>query len=176
MKALVLGSKGMLGVAVCHAFARIGIEAVAVARSEMDANDPDFSMLNQHSPQAVVNAIGVINRRSNRSEAEFLRVNCIFPRRLADWCEARSIRLIHVSTDCVFRGDDGPYEETSPADASDLYGRSKLWGEPTNALVIRTSIIGPELENHYSLLSWFFGQGEQANGFVNHRWNGITSL
>jgi dTDP-4-dehydrorhamnose reductase len=176
MKALVLGATGMLGIAVRHEFARIGLDTVALGRAELDANDADFAAIERTFPEVVVNAMGVINRRTDRSDAEFLRVNSIFPRRLADWCGERGIRLIHVSTDCVFRGDAGPYDESARPDAEDLYGRSKFWGEPSNALVIRSSIIGPELENHYALLCWFLRQQHAVNGFVNHLWNGVTTL
>lgn len=176
MRVLVLGANGMLGVALCYEFKRCGFDTVTLARPAFDANLPDFARLEYIAPEAVVNAIGLVNRRLDRPEAEFLRINSLFPRRLADWCGERSIPLVHISTDCVFRGDAAPYDETSRADASDLYGRSKLWGEAANALVIRTSILGPELENHYALLCWFLRQHGAVNGFVNHRWNGVTTL
>lgn len=176
MRVMVLGGKGMLGVALHYEFLRLGFETVVLQRPDFDAIMPNFSLVDRAAPDAVVNAIGLINRRYDRPEAEFLSVNSIFPRRLADWCAARQIPLIHVSTDCVFRGDAGPYDEESQPDATDLYGRSKTWGEATNALVIRTSIIGPEIENHYALLCWFLRQQDKVRGFGNHLWNGVTTL
>jgi dTDP-4-dehydrorhamnose reductase len=126
----------------------------------------------------VVNAAGMINRRlaEGANEADAWLVNGLFPRLLADHCEARGVRAIHVSTDCVFDGTAGPYVETDPPTATDLYGRSKAWGEPRNCLVIRTSIFGPELRNFYLLLSWFLAQSDECRGFTNHLWNGMTTL
>ena len=50
-------------------------------------------------------------------------------------------------------------------------------GEPKDkSLVLRTSIIGPEIAEHVSLLDWFKQQeGKTINSFANHFWNGITT-
>jgi dTDP-4-dehydrorhamnose reductase len=76
----------------------------------------------------------------------------------------------------VFDGRGGPYDEEAETTATDLYGRSKALGEPTNALVIRTSIIGPELQHLYSLLAWFLAQSGSCQGYINHHWNGMSTL
>ena len=85
-----------------------------------------------------------------------------------------------IGTDAVFSGRAGPYAESSPADPTDLYGTTKFLGEVTSEHVmhLRTSIIGPELGSRRSLLEWFLGHedGDTVPGFVNHQWNGITTL
>jgi dTDP-4-dehydrorhamnose reductase len=61
----------------------------------------------------------------------------------------------------------------------DDYGFSKSIGDSCKeyGLIIRTSIIGEELENKRSLLEWVKSKkGEEVNGFVNHYWNGVTCL
>lgn len=176
MQVLVLGNNGMLGVAVCHQLRQAGFDVIAKGRDSFDAKNLDLRGLIPEGCEAVINACGMINRRLKQAPEDFLLVNSLFPRHLADLCEARNVRLIHVSTDCVFKGDQGPYDETSSATADEFYGQSKLWGEPRNAMVIRTSIIGPELVNHYSLLCWFLQQENDVNGFFNHHWNGLTTL
>ena len=43
--------------------------------------------------------------------------------------------------------------------------------------MIRTSIIGEELKNKYSLLEWVKShQDKELKGFTNHYWNGVTCL
>jgi len=42
--------------------------------------------------------------------------------------------------------------------------------------VIRTSIVGPELNGGHGLMGWFLRQDGEVEGYVNHRWNGITTL
>ncbi len=175
-RVLVLGARGMLGSALIHYLPKVGLQVFEASRPELDAMAPDFAVLESVQPTAVVNAIGLTNRHLDQAESSFLRINSLFPRRLADWCSAHDVPLVHVSTDCVFKGDAGPYDEHARADATDVYGLSKYWGEPANALVLRTSIIGPELRNYYSLLCWFLGQSGDVRGYGNHRWNGITTL
>lgn len=175
-RVLVLGSSGMLGVAVCHYLRQSGFDVVTLDRVTLDARNPDLRTVASADAGAVVNALGLINRRADQPEADFLRVNSLFPRRLADLCQQRGIPLIHISTDCVFKGDAGPYDESAPPSAVDLYGMSKYWGEPANAMVIRTSIIGPEINNFYSLLCWFLKQEGAVRGFRNHLWNGVTTV
>ena len=67
---------------------------------------------------------------------------------------------------------------------NDDYGLSKLkatdfimdYGVRTK--MIKTSIIGPELNSKASMLCWFLSNedGSQINGYSNHMWNGITTF
>ena len=86
--------------------------------------------------------------------------------------------MIHISTDCVFSGRKGAYREEDPSDAVDLYGRSKFLGEvaTTNALTLRTSIIGRELSEFRSLLEWFLAQrGKTVQGYQKSLYSGVTT-
>lgn len=78
---------------------------------------------------------------------------------------------------CVFSGNDGNYNEKSPHDCIDVYGKTKSLGEPLNCTVVRTSIIGEEIEQGRSLVEWVKSmKNKGANGYTNHKWNGITCL
>lgn len=166
----------MLGVALCHQFRLAGFDVLGKDRGGFDARSLDMSQLVPEGCHFVVNACGMVNRRLSEPESDFLRVNSLFPRLLADVCARQQTKLIHISTDCVFNGDRGCYDERAQPDAQDIYGNSKHWGEPSNAMVIRTSIIGPELHNHYSLLCWYLRQQGTVRGFINHLWNGVTTI
>ncbi|WP_420640911.1 SDR family oxidoreductase [Candidatus Leptofilum sp.] len=55
-------------------------------------------------------------------------------------------RLIHLSTDAIFRGDAAPYDETAPPDPITPYGRAKADAEAIvqqhpNCAIVRTSLI-----------------------------------
>jgi dTDP-4-dehydrorhamnose reductase len=169
----------MLGVALVHQLRHMGFSVQGMARPAIDALRADTSQLPLQAGIVVINAVGLINRRlGDTPESHFWRVNGLWPRVVADACDAAGAHLIHVSTDCVFDGAGAPHTELCRPDAADVYGASKAAGEPANALVIRSSIIGPELDHHYSLLSWFMGQPPKATvrGFTNHLWNGVTTL
>jgi dTDP-4-dehydrorhamnose reductase len=90
-----------------------------------------------------------------------------------------NVRLIHLSTDCVFSGKRGHYVEDDIPDPLDLYGRSKLLGEvgSGNALTIRTSMIGSELGAKYGLLEWFLSQrGKSIKGYTDAIFSGFTTI
>jgi dTDP-4-dehydrorhamnose reductase len=174
---MVLGSGGMLGSAVSRFLAQSGFVTVPVRRREFDitCDSPDALRLNR--VDYVINAAGVINRRlqNERAQLDAALVNSVFPHRLADACELHDVRLIHVSTDCVFDGSPGKKSENHLPRPKDFYALSKYLGEPPNCMVIRSSFIGPEVSNHYCLLCWFLSQRAHCHGFVNHRWNGVTT-
>jgi hypothetical protein len=78
---------------------------------------------------------------------------------------------------CVFSGKRGLYTEADVHDATDAYGKSKSAGEPPNATIIRTSIIGEELKGKLSFIEWVKSNKDKTvNGFHNWIWNGITCL
>lgn len=130
-------------------------------------------------PHAVVNAVGAVKQRTaGKEEVSNLEINALFPHRLAALCKAMDLRLVHVSTDCVFSGKRGNYNENDLADPEDLYGRSKLLGEvhESNCLTLRTSMIGRELLHKKSLLEWFLAQSERIKGFKRAIFSGFTTI
>jgi dTDP-4-dehydrorhamnose reductase len=130
-------------------------------------------------PEFLVNCIGVIKQRKDAAaHIPTLTLNSLLPHRLAELCSLWDGRLIHFSTDCVFNGRRGMYKEEDPSDAEDLYGMTKFLGETseTNALTLRTSIIGRELTNHHSLLDWFLSnRGKQVSGYLKAIYSGVTT-
>lgn len=180
MKIFVLGSTGMLGNYMFSYLNKYHNDVVGVSRKELDAkNVCDKYLLSSgfSKGDVVINCIGLIRQRAETPNLDFLLVNSVFPLRLSKVCNEVGCRLIHITTDCVFSGNVGSYDENAPHDAKDIYGVSKSLGEPTDSTVIRTSIIGEERANFLSLLEWVRSQkGKKVNGFVNHYWNGVTCL
>lgn len=175
---MVIGSTGALGTALVYYLRTLGHTVQPVSRNEFVIGQDPLGMLELGEVDWVVNAAGIINRRlrSDKDTVDAYLVNSLFPHLLADYCESKKVQMIHISTDCVFDGTNGPYTELDPPSASDLYGQSKSWGEPRNCLVLRTSFIGPEQNNFYLLLTWFLNQTGECPGYTNHLWNGLTTL
>jgi len=124
---------------------------------------------------SLINCAGIINIYAAKDPAFTLFLNGAFPHLLS---ENYKDKFIQITTDCAFNGLEGyPYDENSTKTPVDIYGLSKILGEPKDkSLVLRTSIIGPEIAGHVSLLDWFKQQeGKTINGFANHFWNGITT-
>jgi dTDP-4-dehydrorhamnose reductase len=132
----------------------------------------------------VINCAGVIKPHihdDNPAEIErALRVNALFPLRLARVARRASARVLQIATDCVYAGTRGAYTERAVHDAEDVYGKTKSLGEPFGQGVhsLRCSVVGPEPRSFASLLEWFLGQPRdgQVSGFTNHLWNGVTTL
>lgn len=182
MKIFVLGHTGMLGRYVYAHFQRTGYDVIGLTRKEIDVSQPDppirsvFARYGATPKDVVINCMGTIKSVvDNHGTLKTIRVNSIFPYLLANVCEEKDYHLIHITTDCVFSGNDGNYTEESPHDCIDVYGKTKSLGEPPNSTVIRTSIIGEEFGTSRSLIEWVKSQnGKMVQGYVNHRWNGLT--
>ncbi len=179
MKVIVLGKDGMLGRYV-YTYLKDKFEVIGTTRDTLDAmnweaNDVDSIGINPSD--VVINCIGLIPQRNNILKSDFIMVNSLFPVVFYELCSDIGAKLIHVTSDCVYNGTIGGYNEHSLHDAVDTYGRTKSIGEPSGATVIRTSIIGEELKNKLSLLEWLkSNDGGSVNGFTHHYWNGVTCL
>ncbi len=128
--------------------------------------------------RSVINCIGLIKQTPLAQEplpAIFL--NALWPHRLASVCRTAGIRLIHISTDCVFSGRKGQYIESDVSDAEDLYGRTKYLGEVSypHTLTLRTSIIGRELKTGLGLIEWFLAQKDAIHGYRKAIYSGLTT-
>ena len=185
---LILGGSGMLGHVLWRECSARFDASATVRGASLDgpftgALDPDRTLTGvtvedlvsveqalAHSDATVaVNCIGLVKQRPEATEAaEAIRINALFPHQLATACAAQGVRLIHISTDCVFSGRQGGYPEADPPDPVDLYGRSKLLGEPQGpgVLTLRTSMIGPELGRAQGLLEWLVAQVGDVRGFT----------
>ena len=131
-------------------------------------------------PNVVVNCIGIVKQdAAAKDQYQSIAINSLFPHQLARASASRGIRLIHLSTDCVFSGRRGNYKEDDLADAEDIYGRTKWLGELDyeHCLTIRTSMIGRELSGAHGLIEWFLSQrGKSVRGFKRAIFSGFTTL
>ena len=129
-------------------------------------------------PEVVINCIGVVKQLAGANDPLVaIPTNALLPHRLARLCQVEGARLVHISTDCVFSGTKGSYLEGDPADAQDLYGRTKFLGEVDgpNCVTLRTSIIGHELNSAHGLLGWFLAQPAAVKGFTRVVFSGLPT-
>ena len=198
MRILILGAAGMLGHQLCRnlsdraetwaAFRGNAIDyeshqLVSAQRAISGVDVQKFESvrvaLEKANPDVVVNCIGIVKQRDEAKQAvPSIHVNALFPHQLADLCAECGIRVIQISTDCVFSGFRGQYTELDVPDPVDLYGRTKLLGELNreNCLTLRTSIIGWQLNTFSSLLSWFALQrGKKIKGYKRAIYSGFST-
>lgn len=191
MKIVILGANGMLGHKLYQVLkADTDIEVYGTIRGYLkDAKIIPYIDVHEHfkvprvinviKPDVVINCIGLVKQNPEAEDKHAsVFVNAWFPHELAQICNQSKIRLIHVSTDCVFSGASGNYEEEDIPNPTDLYGYSKLLGEVDgeDILTIRTSMIGPELRGKYGLLEWLLkNRGKRISGFTESIFSGFTT-
>ena len=181
MKVTVLGSQGMAGHMVSAYLRSQGHDVSDVTRAVMDV-ERSYQVqqwLGTLQTDFVVNCIGLLVRPCAERPDRAAMINAWFPQYLAHQLAKTHTRLIHLSTDCVFDGQDGPYAESDPHTELNAYGRSKSLGEINNTkdITMRMSIIGPELRNGTGLLHWVTANPDvELPGWNNAWWNGITTL
>jgi len=150
------------------------IESIPVEEFEMLTG-----VLKAVNPDVILNCVGITKRKEEICNiANTLEVNSVFPHKLAKWAEIQRKRVIHFSTDCVFNGRVGNYNEDSLTTAEDLYGRTKALGEIScsHTLTIRSSFIGQELFGKTELLEWFLAKnGKSVLGFTNTFYSGVST-
>ncbi len=180
MYIFLLGATGMLGHKMVEALRSSNLTVVALDSRDYDlSHEPGIRQLVSilQPEEIVVNCAGLIRQRLSPSPTpaemrQSFMLNAMLPQLIA----RSKAHLIHFSTDCVFSGEEGSYVEEDFPDPVDVYGRTKILGEPENAMVLRQSIVGPELDGRpkLGLFEWFMSQHE-VKGFTNHLWNGLTT-
>lgn len=164
----------MLGREVCAELDRHNLSYHHPRHSEVDITQPShLATVMPRTKLAVINCAGVIPAR-NYSVQRVINSNGLAPHYIAKEAAKVGLRVIHVSTDCVFGGQsDGPHLTSTPPDPADLYGRSKLLGEVDAPHVtnVRTSFIGPR----HGLLRWAMdNKGAMVDGWLSALWSGST--
>ena len=189
MKILVLGSIGMAGHTITLYFKERGHHVVAYSMSPFpyceniigNAFDTeDFkSILLDGQYDAVINCIGILNQVADQNPSKAVYLNSYIPHFIADTLKDKKTKLIHMSTDCVFAGNSGPYYENSLRDGRTFYDRTKALGEveDNKNLTFRNSIIGPDMnQDGIGLFNWFMKQKGTINGYTGALWTGVTTL
>lgn len=198
MRIYILGITGMLGSELFYRFSQLTEHKVRGCTRKKPVNfflkknkmiDFNISVkdlkklkkkIYDFNPDYVVNCVGYvkqkISKKTNKSEVFF--VNSIFPKELLLLIKNLNTKIIHFSTDCVFDGKIGNYNDRSKPNAKDLYGRSKYLGELNHpkVITIRTSIIGHEISTKNGLLEWFLSKKNKCQGYANSFFSGLTTF
>lgn len=179
----------MAGHLISLYFKEHGHEVVGFARSAStlldntiigDASDMPFikQTIDEGNYDAVINCIGLLNQFAENNKAAAVLLNGYLPHYLVEITKDSKTRIIHMSTDCVFAGNDGPYFEDTLPNGATFYDRSKAMGEINNEkdLTFRNSIIGPDIKaTGIGLFNWFMNQDGPIGGYTGAIWTGVTT-
>ena len=180
---VVLGARGMLGHVVVRCLREKGWSVIeSDVRWTPQNAEPEIRSLQAKRVGAVVNAMGSYIQDPDARERDSMQwINGRFPTILSSTVSPQTL-LIHASSDAVFgsRASGCLWNDSFSPDTD--YGYSKVLAEKglvgPQRWVIRASLIGPD-GAHASkrhLLTWASQQRGKIDGYLNQKWNGITTL
>lgn len=190
MRFLVFGATGMAGHMIALYLKEQGHSVVGFSRKKVsfldkqvngDAQDETLirETIEEGNFDVIINAVGILNTSAEKNPEAAAYLNSEFPHMLARIVEDMPARIFHMSTDCVFAGNTGPYTEKSIPDGQSVYDRTKAAGELKDgkSITFRNSIVGPDINpNGIGLLNWFMTQKGPIGGYTHAMWTGLTTL
>ena len=170
MKILITGSNGLLGQKIILHCLKHKIDFIATSKGENRFEKcPDSfyyslditiekeinDLVKIHQPTHIINTAAITNVdfcENNQALCHTVNVQAVAY--LLKACQKHQIHLIHLSTDFVFDGENGPYQENDPVNPLSVYAKSKVNSENlllkstySNWAILRTIIVFGEGEN-----------------------------
>lgn len=179
----------MAGHLISFYFKEQGHEVVGFARQQSELLDSTIigdaadmplikKTIDEGNFDAVINCIGLLNQFAEQNKAMAVLLNGYLPHYLTEITKDMQTKIIHMSTDCVFAGNDGPYYEDTFPNGATFYDRSKAMGEINTEkdLTFRNSIVGPDIKpSGIGLFNWFMKQEGEVGGYTGAIWTGVTT-
>ena len=131
MAVVLIGARGQLGADL----AKILPDAICLGHQDIElaSNESVQAALDLLDADVVINcaAYNLVDKAEDEPNAAY-EINALGPRRLAKYCAAKDVTLVHFSSDYVFGLDrlrEQPYVETDAPGPLSVYAASKLQGE-----------------------------------------------
>jgi dTDP-4-dehydrorhamnose reductase len=119
-----------------------------------------YELFAAEQPSLIIHCAGICDVEKCEQAPEFAySVNVDGMQLLIDHAP-RDARIVYCSSDHVFSGDTGPYDEASPPDPISVYGRTRVAAERLlaarpNSLIVRAGLwIGPSATGRNGHLDW----------------------
>lgn len=143
---LVTGSNGLLGQKITEKILTEGrLNLIATAKganrfpvdggyeyAEMDILNAEQvkQVVLKYQPDAIIHTAAMTNVDTSETNKDACyQLNVAATQNLVSLCEEHHIHFIHLSTDFIFDGGDGPYVETDAPNPLSYYGETKLLAE-----------------------------------------------
>ncbi|MCZ7556907.1 MAG: SDR family oxidoreductase [Bacteroidia bacterium] len=175
-RVLITGAAGFLGWNIARGLTSVGVDVTGAWHQALPDRSVaaswvrfDLEMVGSVMPgllrnfDAVVHCAAIASRAAcDADPAQAQLINTTSARIIAECCAAAGVRLIHISTDLVFDGSDGPYHENAATSPVSVYGVTKAAAETAihrihpDAHSIRTALMyGPGPFNREgAMLAW----------------------
>lgn len=187
-RVLVTGSNGLLGQKIVYKLkSRSDVELIATARGEnrlLDQTGYSFFSMNiedkanvdaiidRVKPDHVIHTAAMTQVDECELDHDACdRANVDAVKYIVEACERNSCHLIHISTDFIFNGEEGPYDEEGIPDPLSYYGMSKWKGEQIvqssnlNWAILRTVLVYGIVDNmsRSNIVLWAKGALEKGD-------------
>jgi dTDP-4-dehydrorhamnose reductase len=150
-KVLITGANGMVG-----NYVDFGIKT---DKQTLDVTDLEacMSCLSQHKPEFVLHLSALTDLNLCRDNPDLAyKVNSIGTYNIALAAQVAGAKLIYVSTNAVFEGEQArPYSPAHQPAPANIYGHSKYLGE--------LAVLGIDKNNLIVRTSWIFGGGKERD-------------
>lgn len=157
MNILLLGCQGQVGQELQLTLARLG-SLTAWSRNNIDLMETDkiVSTVAEQQPDVIVNAAAYTAVDKAESEPKLAhQINATAPKKLAQAAEICGAKIVHISTDYVFDGQQNrPYLPDAEPHPLGVYGQSKHAGEVAVQSITR----------RYAILRTAWVYGAKGNG------------
>jgi dTDP-4-dehydrorhamnose reductase len=186
---LVTGASGLLGLNLALKLAQEHDVTGVIHQPELEGTPfevlvTDLSLpgeaewvLEHCLPEVVIHcaAMAIVDE-CEKDPSRAMSVNADLPGRMARLAAEMGARFIHISTDAVFDGVKGDYQEEDTPNPLSTYARTKLAGEIAvmaenpDALIARVNFFGWSLRGNRSLAEFFYNNlsaGKEVNGFTD---------
>jgi dTDP-4-dehydrorhamnose reductase len=186
---LITGASGLLGLnlaleaAKAHAVfgvvnnQKLDTEAFLTIQRDLLAPGAVRRLLDETQPDWVIHCAALADLDACEAEPALAqKLNTELPRKLAKYVARGGARLLHVSTDAVFDGQRGDYDEEDIPNPLSTYAKTKLNGERAvaeanrDAIITRVNLFGWSLSGKRSLAEFFFNNlsaGKRVMGFTD---------
>lgn len=187
-KILVTGSNGLLGQKLVYKLKnRNDVELFATARGEnrlinqlgytfyaldIENRENVDEVIDRVSPDYIIHTAAMTQVDDcELDHAACDRANVDAVQYIVDAAERNKSHLIHISTDFIFNGKEGPYDEDGVADPLSYYGNAKWKGElivqasKLNWAILRTVLVYGIVDNmsRSNIVLWAKGALEKGN-------------
>lgn len=194
---LVTGSNGLLGQKITERLLETNqFNLIATSKganrfpvkegyiyAEMDILDPENvkNVVEKFQPDAIIHTAAMTNVDTCESEKELAyQLNVSAVKTLVALCEKHNIQLVHLSTDFIFDGAHGPYDEVAAPNPLSYYGITKLEAEEViknstcRWAILRTILVYGILKDmsRSNIVLWAKGALEKGEPIkvVNDQW------
>ena len=156
---LITGASGFVGENLAHRFAREVEVALAYGTQrpravtekafsvDLAVRDKFTRALGELAVDTVIHTAAMVSPDQCEKDPHMAQaINVEGTREVARWAEARNATMVYFSTDLVFDGKKGAYNEEDPPAPLNVYGRTKLAGEEevlricTRGVVVRLAL------------------------------------